>query len=123
MASKLEMEPVGDGYRLRQTADGVTTEMVLTDESVLQLVQSSLRLRSHVLAKRLPSAANAVMVSRVVQIGLDRDILLPEVHLVMFLEDGLQQTFAVPLELAKSLVQALPKHITEAEQTQQNTQH
>jgi hypothetical protein len=115
----LTLEPEGNGYRLREVDEnGSVGEMFLTDETVLTLAQSALKLRAAVLAKRSSPASHPVSVTRVGQIGLNHDALLPEVHLTLRAEDGTEQTFSVPLTLAKNLLEALPRHIAETEQDQ-----
>jgi hypothetical protein len=113
---KLELEPQGDEYLLRQTdKDGVVTEIFLSERSVLQLAQSSLQMQVSILGRKSRPGVDAVVVTHVAQVGLNTDLALSAVHLTLYQNNGAGLVFSLPLEVAKPLSERLPAHVANLE--------
>jgi hypothetical protein len=117
----LDLSPVGDGFRLVQTDEhGRVSEIILTEQSVLSLAQSSLRLRADILARYSRGETDAVATSFVSRAGLNMDLHNSQVFLTLFDNQDVPTTFALPLEVAKPLSEELPKWVAKIEDSLPN---
>lgn len=113
---KLELDPSGDGYRLRQTdMNGRITEIQLSERSVLQLAQSSLQMKVRILGEKSRPGVSAVVVTHIARVGLNTDLEKTEIHMTLYQNDETGLVFSLPLEVAKPLSERLPVRVAEIE--------
>ena len=118
---KLTLEPEGDSFRLRQIEKtGRVSEVVLTEQSVLTLAQSSLLLRGRILAKHSREEVEAVVTTPVSRAGLKTDIHTSEVFLTLYDGQDTPMRFALSLDVVKPLSERLPVYVAEIEEAIRN---
>jgi hypothetical protein len=112
----------GTGYVLIKTDEsGRTSEMELSMDLTLSLCQSAQRMRRIVTERLLSATANPVIVTPVSQIELNVDAHAAEIQISMIDDGGAKQWFALPIDVAKLLVAALPGWIAKVEAAQRDT--
>jgi hypothetical protein len=83
--STLRLDDDGEGFVLRRTVDGNTSELPLSADDVLTLSQSAQAFRERVLSRHDPEGGNAraVYATHVVQVGLDTEAIGERVLLTL----------------------------------------
>jgi hypothetical protein len=124
-ASGLELTEDGDGYILSVAGpSGESAQVKLTAEQVLVLAQSAPLFRERVLLRRKPKAEGVepVLVTQVVRVGLNEDMLRENILLTMIDNAGASMTFALPPEIVTLLAQRLPARLAEMLKSQPRKQ-
>ena len=112
----ISLEPRGEIYAIvRVSPGGKTDELLLSPNNVLTLAQSAQLLWGRILSKRPRIGAPRVFQTPVVQVRLDTDAHVTEIHLTMISQNGAEATFSLPLNVAKPLAERLPARIAEIE--------
>lgn len=114
--SGLSLDPHGNDFLLTRIDEGgQKLEMVLSDDDVLKLAQSSRNLQAAILAKLSPTGLSGAVHMPVARVSLTTDVHVHEILLGMFDSDGSEQRFSLPLEVAKPLAELLPVKVVEIE--------
>lgn len=118
----IELEETAHGFDLTGIgANGKSTTIALSDADILTLVRSAQKIEQIVIAKRSPSAGAVSAPTPVSAVpvhggSISFDPLLGDVLLTIRERNGHQQILALPLELARALLNELPAWIAQGEQ-------
>ena len=123
MAEKLEafsLDPHGNEFVIRKTdLSGNTASLVLTEDDVLILAQSALRLRDKIHERHTPKAAEAGVgvgtFDPVAKFRIDLNLYKTDILLTLIDGRGFESPFAVPLAAAKALSDRLAAKAAEME--------
>jgi hypothetical protein len=114
----LSLDPKGDDFILRRTStNGKTVSVTLSNDDIITLAQSIPSLRDRILAGHnlTRGAISAVVMTEVTQVVLNTDLHRSEIHLTMIDRHGAQVGFALPLKIARPLVDRLPVRVAQIE--------
>jgi hypothetical protein len=114
--NKFNVELTDTGFRLVRISDsGERWEMLLSEADILQITQAAQRL-SDKTAARFRQAGLANVTSRpLVQVQLNTDVLKTKLILWLIDQNGTEERFSLPLELARGLMARLPRHVADLE--------
>jgi imidazole glycerol phosphate synthase subunit HisF len=108
------IEPRGNDFVVvRIDASGKRSRMALSEDNILTLAQSALRLRDHILAKRSRSGVVAEAMTPVSQIEMQVDLHGSEIFLTMIDRHGARVGFSLPPAVAQPLAERLPVRLAE----------
>ncbi|TAL03682.1 MAG: hypothetical protein EPO08_03570 [Rhodospirillaceae bacterium] len=112
----VDLDQRGDRYVfIRTDAQGNKTEFDVSTDSMLKICQSAPRLQDRILAQRSRPGVDAQIVTIASRASLNHDIHKMMLHLGLFDQKNHETLWAVPLEVAKPLAEALPRWIAKLE--------
>jgi len=123
MKESLQIEPSGDNFVLQRTdSDGHVTQIVLSEDNVLTLAQSTQPLTDRILARRSRSRTAAVKVTEVARIRLSTDIHEAEVFFGLVDRHGAEMIFSLSPDFAQQLIDHLPAWVAKTVQSPKTKQ-
>jgi hypothetical protein len=114
----LTLDEEGEAFVLRhQGADGKETELILTEQDVLNLGNSAAGFAKAILLRRMPGSGgvNTVLATKVARFSADPDSLGEDILLALVTPNGGQMIYAISPSIGRLLRERLDKSIVEIE--------